>query len=178
MKVNFRSHGHVQVFGGTGCHPDWAGAELRGAAAAVGCGLQPEPCRAAVSLPQGTRAQPELPLEPGVGTAAVASAQPPPATTSSGHRAEAGQGSPGCCSMWEPEPARTGNLAGSFSRGRWRTHFFYSPNSTFLLQRINPITKSWNQRLRRSQTRQASLGKCWGHANLLRALFTWRILLA
>lgn len=63
MKVNFRSHGHVQVFGGTGCHPDWAGAELRGAAAAVGCGLQPEPCRAAVSLPQGTRAQPELPLE-------------------------------------------------------------------------------------------------------------------
>lgn len=85
-----------------------AGAELRRAAAALGCGFQCEPCEAAVSFPQGTRAQPELPLEPGMGTAAVASSEPSPATTSSGHRAGAGQGSPGCCSMWEPEPARTG----------------------------------------------------------------------
>lgn len=68
------------------------------------------------------------------------------------------------------------NLARSFSRGRWRTHCFYSPNSTFLLRRINPITKWWNQRLRKSHTRQASLGKCSGHADLLSVLFTWRIL--
>lgn len=68
------------------------------------------------------------------------------------------------------------NLARSFSRGRWRTRFFYSPNSTFLLRRINSITKSWSQRSRKSRTRQASLGKCSGHADPLRVLFMWRIL--
>lgn len=68
-----------------------------------------------------------------------------------------------------------GNLARSFSRGRWRTHFFYFPNSTFLLRRINPITKSWNQRLRKSHTRQASLGKCSGHADPQSVLFKWKI---
>lgn len=119
-----------------------AGAELCVAAATLGCGLQREPCGAAVSLPQVTRAQPELPLEPGVGTAA----------TSCHHLLWThAWGWPGQCRLLQHVRAGAsthrgrgskGNLAGSFSRGRWRTHFFYSPNSTFLLQRINPITNS------------------------------------